>query len=265
MEKRTPSELFGHDSEFRIAIENLKEGDPEADPLFVDYTKRRGEGPCQPERPPFDPNRYQERTIPPGFLEAIRVAEKIDQMQAQAASTPRPSRLEQQKSAPGAASSKPATVERTAHPTVPALPHLDRRNPATPLWLRTVRRTGLLGLKVLIAGVSCYAALIGLALLQKPEEPRPDPALPSAEAAISPGAPSTSQPAPPLQQPAVASASTSSEVPPRAQQKKSITRSPALPAASAPKPLRTSPPRSSRPHDQQEAERAPETKIDWGL
>lgn len=65
---RSKEELYGHDPELRRALDDLTAGKETDDPLYMAPPAI-----CPPE-PEFDGNRFQERTVPPGFLEFARTA-----------------------------------------------------------------------------------------------------------------------------------------------------------------------------------------------
>lgn len=75
---RTVAELYGHDPDLKQALDNLKAGNPEADPLFPEARTNAQEAvpsiavplAAAPGRR-FDPDEYQVRTVPPGFMESI--------------------------------------------------------------------------------------------------------------------------------------------------------------------------------------------------
>ena len=60
--KRSKEELYGHDPELRRALDDLKQGKKGEDPMYL-------APPADEPDSTFDADRFQEKTIPPGFLE----------------------------------------------------------------------------------------------------------------------------------------------------------------------------------------------------
>jgi hypothetical protein len=66
--KRTKEELYGHDPELKRALDDLTRGKEGNDPMYL-------APPADKPAPTFDADRFQQKTVPPGFLEFARTAQ----------------------------------------------------------------------------------------------------------------------------------------------------------------------------------------------
>ena len=179
--RRSPAELVGHDSQLRLAIEKLTGGDPNADPLYVEPELPLPSVDSQSsERGAFDPRRFQDQTVPPGFIE--------EQLSAQKALR-----------APAAEVTPHSTPSGRTALTLPSVPTALKRDatlaePQSSNRLpRALRRWSRAMLAITIACVCGVGALVLIALLAA-REPLPGKnnakaPTPNAAAALQPAGP----------------------------------------------------------------------------